>query len=203
MKAVEPIKDEYVLEDILRYFKYKNANTNYQQFLIDRNYIMLLLGFNCGLRISDIINVRVGDIEYDHFRIREKKTKKWQQIYVNDYVAEEIQSYINRHELRRSDYLFMSRQANRITGKRKPISTTRAYQIIKTEIEPLFDCDNLGTHTLRKTFGYLYYQRTHDIAMLMSLFNHSKESITLAYIGITQDVKNDVRKNFSAIRSKI
>lgn len=202
MKAVEPIKDEYVLEDILKYFKYKNAKTNNQQFIIDRNYIMLLLGFNCGLRISDIVALRIGDIEYDHFKIKEKKTGKWNQIYVNDDVADEISSYINRHDLKKSDYLFMSRQKNK-KGKKKHITTTRAYQIIKNDIEPLFDCDNLGTHSLRKTFGYLYYQRTHDIAMLMSLFNHDKQETTLAYIGITQDVKNETRKNFKAVRCKI
>lgn len=202
MKSVEPIRDEYVLQDILKYFKYKEAKTDYQQFIIDRNYILLLLGFNCGLRISDIINLRVGDIQFNHFKIREKKTKKWQEIYFNDNVANELESYIVRHFLKRSDYIFTSRQSNK-KGKKKPITPTRAYQIIKNEIEPLFDCDNLGTHTLRKTFGYMYYQQTHDIAMLMSLFNHSSESITLAYIGVTQDVKNDMRRNFSVVSSKI
>lgn len=201
MKAVEPIRDAYVLQDILRYFKYKNAKTDHQQFIIDRNYILLLLGFNCGLRISDIINLRVGDIQYDHFRLREKKTKKWQEIYFNEDVATEVESYVTRHGLKKSSYLFTSRQSSK--GKKKPISTTRAYQIIKNEIEPLFDCDHLGTHTLRKTFGYMYYQETHDIAMLMSLFNHSSESITLAYIGVTQDVKNDARRNFNVVGSKI
>lgn len=203
MKAVEPIRDEYVLEDILKYFKYKDAKTDSQQFINDRNYILLLLGFNCGLRISDIIGLRVGDIHYDHFKIREKKTKKWQEIYFNDNTADEIEEYISRHNLKRSDYLFASRQKNTSSGKRKHITTTRVYQIIKNEIELLFDCDNLGTHTLRKTFGYRYYQKTHDIAMLMALFNHSSESITLAYIGVTQDVKNDIRKNFSVVGIRI
>lgn len=203
MNVVDPIKDEYVLEDILRYFKYKNAKTDYQQFLVDRNYILLLLGFNSGLRISDIIKLRVGDIDYDHFKIREKKTKKWQEIYINENTADELAAFITRYELKRSDYLFTSRQIDKNTKKKKPISTTRVYQIIKNEIEPLFDVDTVGTHTLRKTFGYMYYQKTHDIAMLMALFNHSSEEITLAYIGVTQDAKNDVRRNFNVLRSRI
>lgn len=203
MNVVNPIKDEYVLEDILRYFKYKNAKTDYQQFLIDRNYILLLLGFNSGLRISDIIKLRVGDIDYDHFRIREKKTKKWQEIYINENTADELAAFITRYELKRSEYLFTSRQTDKNTKKKKPITTTRAYQIIKNEIEPLFDVETVGTHTLRKTFGYMYYQKTHDIAMLMALFNHSSEEITLAYIGVTQDAKNDVRRNFNVLRSRI
>ena len=54
---------------------------------------------------------------------------------------------------------------------------------------------NLGTHTLRKTFGYHYYQGTHDIAGLMKLFNHAKEETTLIYIGIASDeTKQTFRK---------
>ncbi|MBR9930126.1 tyrosine-type recombinase/integrase [Enterococcus sp. 079] len=47
--------------------------------------------------------------------------------------------------------------------------------------------DDIGTHTLRKTFGYHYYKKTRDIATLMFIFNHSSQAITKRYIGITED----------------
>jgi integrase len=47
--------------------------------------------------------------------------------------------------------------------------------------------NDIGTHTMRKTFGYHYYKATIDIAMLQDIFNHSAPSITKRYIGITQD----------------
>ena len=105
--------------------------------------------------------------------------------------------------MKKSDYLFTSRTKDKKTGKKKPITTKRAYQIIKHEIEPLFDVERIGTHTLRKTFGYMYYKQTHDIAMLQQLFNHSSEKITLAYIGITDDAKNDARRSFSILNKRI
>ncbi|BDP82253.1 hypothetical protein EfmAA290_29290 (plasmid) [Enterococcus faecium] len=46
--------------------------------------------------------------------------------------------------------------------------------------------DDIGTHTLRKTFGYHYYKKTRDIATLMFIFNHSSQAITKRYIGITE-----------------
>jgi integrase len=46
----------------------------------------------------------------------------------------------------------------------------------------------IGTHTLRKTFGYHFYQRTKDVAMLQQIFGHSASSITLRYIGINDDM---------------
>ncbi|MBD2870063.1 tyrosine-type recombinase/integrase [Paenibacillus sp. IB182493] len=45
----------------------------------------------------------------------------------------------------------------------------------------------IGTHTLRKTFGYHAFQQSVDITIIQRLLNHSSPRITLAYIGITQD----------------
>lgn len=56
--------------------------------------------------------------------------------------------------------------------------------------------DNIGTHTLRKTFGYFHYKRYKDVALLQQLFNHASPSITLRYIGITQDEIDDTLADF-------
>ena len=56
--------------------------------------------------------------------------------------------------------------------------------------------DSVGTHTLRKTFGYHHYQTFHDVAILQYLLNHSSPSITLRYIGITQDNVESTLQNF-------
>jgi len=55
----------------------------------------------------------------------------------------------------------------------------------------------IGTHTMRKTFGYHFYQQTKDVAMLQQIFGHSAPSITLRYIGINDDLIDNVLKNFS------
>ena len=56
--------------------------------------------------------------------------------------------------------------------------------------------DDIGCHTLRKTYGKFYYLKTHDIATLMYLFNHSSEKITKRYIGITDDDAKSSLKGF-------
>ncbi len=55
----------------------------------------------------------------------------------------------------------------------------------------------IGTHTLRKTFGYHFYKKTKDIALLQELFNHSAPSVTLKYIGINQDIMDNALEDFS------
>lgn len=54
----------------------------------------------------------------------------------------------------------------------------------------------VGTHTLRKTFGYWHYKQYKDVAILQDIFNHSAPSITLRYIGINDDVKDNTIENF-------
>ncbi|MGL5480083.1 MAG: site-specific integrase, partial [Clostridium sp.] len=51
-------------------------------------------------------------------------------------------------------------------------------------------------HTMRKTFGYFHYNQFKDIAILQDIFNHSAPSITLRYIGITDDMKDKTIENF-------
>ena len=54
---------------------------------------------------------------------------------------------------------------------------------------------NIGTHSMRKSFGYHHYNQFKDVAMLQMIFNHSSPQITLRYIGINQDeIDNSYRQ---------
>jgi len=64
-------------------------------------------------------------------------------------------------------------------------------KILKDEADAL-GIENFGTHTMRKTFGYFIYQQTKNIGLLMDIFNHSSQKITLKYIGINQDQQDDI-----------
>ncbi|WP_436242946.1 tyrosine-type recombinase/integrase [Paenibacillus sp. LjRoot56] len=55
----------------------------------------------------------------------------------------------------------------------------------------------MGTHTLRKTFGYFAYKAGTDIVLLQQIFNHSSPSVTLRYIGILQDDMDNVIINLN------
>jgi hypothetical protein len=57
--------------------------------------------------------------------------------------------------------------------------------------------ERIACNSTRKTFGYHHYKKYKDIALLQKLYNHSKPSITLDYIGITQDMIDDSIEKFS------
>ncbi|BDC55819.1 hypothetical protein TM2_24880 [Bacillus altitudinis] len=56
--------------------------------------------------------------------------------------------------------------------------------------------DSIGTHTLRKIFGYWHYKKFKDVALLQEIFNHSSPDVTLRYIGITQETMDKTMDDF-------
>lgn len=179
MNYVEPIRDPALVKQICIYLKKNNP----------RNFIMFYIGIYSGLRISDIIKLRVIDVlNKNNINLRERKTGK-QKIYaINPALKKELKAYCEGKHL--NEYLIKSRE-----GGNKPISRERAYQIIR-EIGELFGIPNLGTHSLRKTFGYHHYMQYKDVVMLQKIFNHASPAITLKYIGIEQETIDKSIKNF-------
>lgn len=170
MNLVEPIRNKKKLKDILLYLKRTNQ----------RNFIVFFLGVHTGLRISDILRLRIRDVKNrTHITIVEKKTKKTKKFLINKELQAELKNYCKDKE--HYEYLIKSREG----GENEPLTRERAYQILR-EVGNLFDI-HISCHSLRKTFGYWHYTKNKDIVKLMEIFNHSDQRVTLRYIGILQD----------------
>lgn len=178
MNFVQPIRDMETIVKILEYLKSTN----------DRNYILFALGIYSGLRISDILKLKVKDLKGSHISIREKKTKKQKRILIPPFLKRELKQYLNGKP--DDEYVIKSRQ-----GGNEPIKRVMAYNILK-QIARDFGLSEIGTHTLRKTFGYHFYNQTKNVAMLQDIFNHSDPKVTLRYIGVNQDSIDKVMSKF-------
>lgn len=185
MNIVQPIRDKKVLEEFKKLLRIRDY----------KYYIMTVIGLNTGLRISDILKLKVIDVLDTHIIIREQKTGKYKRFLINDKLRNELDRYIKQANLTKDNYLIPSNKRDK-NGNEKSISRVQAYNILKSVGDQL-GINNIGTHTLRKTFGYFYYQQYKDIATLQQIFNHSSPSITLKYIGITDDIIDSTISNFS------
>lgn len=185
MKTVEPIRNIKKLEEFKTALKNKN----------EKYFIMALIGLNLGLRIGDILKIKVSKIyNQDYLELIEEKTGKLRRNKLSYYIKQTINSYVERAGLKPDDYLIYSNKRNK-DGSPKAISRTQAYLVIK-EAANKVEIDNVGTHTLRKSFGYHHYQQNRDVALLQEILNHSAPSITLRYIGINQDLIDDSLSKF-------
>lgn len=181
MNYVEPIRDIDIVKDVGKYLKSRNV----------KYYIMYLIGIYSGLRISDILKLKVKDVRNKNsISLREKKTGKQKIFAINPYLKRELETYINELDLDMDDYLIRSSSRSN-----KPITRDCAYKIMNYAAD-YFGLFNIGTHTMRKTFGYHFYMQTKDIVTLQKIFNHSDPSITLNYIGIEQSKINEKVNKF-------
>ena len=181
MAAANPIRDKQLIYDIAGYLKQKS----------ERDYILFMLGIYSGLRISDILKLKVSDVRgRDHFIVTEQKTGNIRKIVINPELQQEIANYIQEKE--DEDYLMRSRE-----NYNRPISRQRVNQILngvgdKYKVR-------LSAHSLRKTFGYHFYVQYGErnaLPVLMKIYGHSRETHTLLYIGVEQEYMDRTLRNF-------
>ena len=120
--------------------------------------------------------------------ITEKKTSKIRRIYFSPAIHDFLQDYVQ--DMADGDYLFPLQM-----GENKPLTRGHAYNIIAEAAEAV-GLQNIGAHSLRKSFGYHHYQKFKDVAVLQEIFNHSAPSVTLRYIGINDDVIKKTMHDF-------
>ena len=181
MATVQPIKDMKVLEK----FKSEAMKSSY------RNFMLVVFQLNTGLRIGDIVGLTVNDVKGTHISIQEEKTNKFKRFPIS-HIRKELDAYIKSMD--DNDYLFPSRQKN-ANNIKSHITTTQAYRALVKIAESL-GIKDFATHSLRKTFGYFYYQKTGDLVKLMDIFNHSSLKITKIYIGLNQEEIDESLKDF-------
>jgi integrase len=160
----------------------------------DRNYMLIDLGINTALRISDLHLLKVSEqLVKGYVDVREQKTNRSKPFELNPRIAKELDAYIKRNNLIMGEFLFQSRE-----GYNMPISTHQALNIVKETADAIGIVKKVGTHSLRKTFGKLYYEKTKDLVGLHRMIHSGKgdPTVTLIYICVLDDEVNQHRKGF-------
>jgi integrase len=152
-----------------------------------RDFLLFVLGINNGLRASDLLKIKVGDVRYlkpgQVLKIREQKTKRSNLLVINKSVHKALQTYLEKLRPDDDDFLFKSRK-----GKNNPLSVMSANNLIKSWTDIINLKGNYGTHSLRKTWGY--HQRvTHGVGIevISERLGHTSIKTTMRYLGINED----------------
>ena len=169
--TVEPIRKIKDIKRIKRKLKDK-----------PRDLLLFTLGINNGLRIGDLLKLKVEDVKDlqpgQGFTIKEQKTNKSNIVMINKEVRRAFAVYLDELKPNDEDYLFKSR-----IGQNQPLNRSYVNSLVKKWTAELKG--NYGTHSLRKTFGYI--QRKvfgTSFEVICKRFNHSNPSITMRYLGI-------------------
>ena len=178
MTTVEPIRNKKDIQKVEKILQKQSR----------RDLLLFVIGTNCGLRISDILRLNVSDVRNKtHIQITEKKTSKFKKFPINTKLKPMLDEFIEGRK--NEEPLFLSYRKHRL-------DRISAYCIIKQACKKAGIQERIGTHSMRKTFGYHHYQQFKDVVILQKIFNHSSPQITLRYIGIEQDEIDTSYNNF-------
>lgn len=186
MSTTQPIRNLKQLETFKRYYEITEPHP--------RNCLLIHLGINTALRISDLLHLTWSDVyDFDtkalhsHLNVMEQKTGKKNSIALNNNARLALNTFFQITEYNHpSDFLFQGKNRN------QPLSRYQAYRIIKKAATHAHLQENISCHSLRKTFGYHAWKSGAQPVLLMNIYNHSSFQITKHYLGIDQDDKDQI-----------
>lgn len=149
----------------------------------------LILEANLGIRVSDIINLKLNDIVKDGERFRlditEEKTEKKRTFTVPTELYNYIKQYCIDNEIKSNERIFNI--------------TERTIQKQLKIVCDYLGYDGISTHSFRKFFATnIYLNNNYNIVLVQELLQHSSPSITQRYIGIgSKELEEAIQSNLN------
>lgn len=154
-----------------------------------RNKAMIELMYASGLRVSELVNLLVHDVNFENCTVRIfGKGSKERIVPIGDYAIEAINNYLLKARFwlskdKKSDYLFLNNHGDKMTRQAffKILQKMAREKNIKTEFSP---------HTLRHSFATHLLQNGADLRSIQELLGHSSISTTQIYTTVTDEYVN-------------
>lgn len=150
----------------------------------ERDYCILTLFLNCGLRISELIGLNIKDIQGDQLRVLGKGNKE-RIVFLNDACQQAISNWLDIRSTRGSadpNALFISSQS------RKRISKSAVEKLVKKHLTVAgLDSSQYSPHKLRHTAATLMLQNGVDVRTLQEVLGHDNLNTTQIYTHVDND----------------
>lgn len=202
-RAADPIRTKEEFQAIADYLL-THGNVRNRQ----RNYTLYIFGVTTGLRVSDILKVKIGDvydirsnIVLDHVHLIAKKNRKTTNDIITPMAAKAISDLVDEIRLKQHGALaaewplFQTQMWVRAGGVTKPLTGSQVYRFLTQAAEACGVKGHIATHTMRKTYGYAANVAmanagvSTNMAMetLQAKLGHRDQTSTMHYLGIQQD----------------
>lgn len=170
-----------------------------------RNYCLFVLGINTAFRASELLSIRVGQVAHllpgDILEIKQQKTKQYRSVTFNQAAYDAVQMWLKAREteaLKKKDLSLKDDDAFFFTGLRgsQALKVSTLNNLVKDWCRLANLKGNYGSHTLRKTWGFM--QRTKQntpLPLLMQALGHATQRQTMAYLCIQEKEIENVYKS--------
>ncbi|MDR2664957.1 MAG: tyrosine-type recombinase/integrase [Oscillospiraceae bacterium] len=156
----------------------------------DRDYCIITLFLNCGLRISEVVGLNLTDISADALRVNGKGAKQ-RVVYLNDACADALNAYLSS----RKAIAAIDRQALFLSSRRTRISRSTVHSLVKKHLlEAGLERSKYSSHKLRHTAATLMLRNGVDVRTLQELLGHEHLNTTQIYTHVESDSLRDAAK---------
>ncbi|EGO8426297.1 integrase, partial [Enterococcus faecalis] len=174
-KVIYPLND-YEIKQMLTV-----AKKHPYKHIAQRNVVILMLMIECGLRISEVCEIRDEDIMNNQIIIRKSKNNKDRAVAVSPILKKEIIKY---HRIKKRKYGLLEGNTFIVSNLGKKLNEKSIWQImqeIKKQID-IRDCVRFSGHTLRHTYASMQLRNGLDIYTLSLNMGHSSIEMTQRYV---------------------
>ena len=165
----------------------------------ERNFAIITLFLNCGMRLSELVGINISDIKFDDYKLTViGKGNKERTIYLNNACVSALKQYLNVRPTNAKKDLKNSDKALFLSGYRQRISKRTVEDVVSKELQKAgLDTTKYSTHKLRHTAATLMYKYGQvDIRALQELLGHQSISTTEIYTHVdNEQVRNAVEAN--------
>ena len=158
-----------------------------------RDYCILTLFLNCGLRISELVGLNKTDVRGDQLRVLGKGNKE-RMLYLNDACQQALENWMTERDsltLVDQNALFVTLQ------NRRRISTAAVHKLVKNPLAAAgLDSTQYSSHKLRHTAATLMLQNGVDVRTLQEVLGHDHLNTTQIYTHVdNEDLRTAAKAN--------
>ncbi|MBR2667225.1 MAG: tyrosine recombinase XerC [Oscillospiraceae bacterium] len=148
-----------------------------------RDYCILTLFLNCGLRISELVGLNMNDVQKDRLHVLGKGGKE-RIVFLNDACTAALDDYIAE----RSAMTLIDENALFVTRRRTRITVSAVHKLVKKHLLAAgLDAEHLSSHKLRHTAATLMLQNGVDVRTLQEVLGHENLNTTQIYTHVDND----------------
>ena len=146
--------------------------------------LLIEMFYSTGCRVSEMINVKISDIDFTNKTIRIMgKGSKERIVYFGDYASKYLDNYLSK--VKCDKYLFTNKKGEKLT-------TNEVEQIVKDIMKHISIKTHVTPHTLRHTFATHLLNNGADIKTVQELLGHANLSTTGIYTHVSSDRLKDI-----------
>jgi integrase/recombinase XerD len=152
-----------------------------------KSRLIVQLIYAAGLRVSEVVALRVHDLEFEqeHGWVRDGKGGKDRMFIIPSHLAKDIQKYLRKRDVQ-SEYLFPGRNGTQMT-------TRNVQKIVKNAVERAALTKKLSPHKLRHSFATHLLEAGNDVRVIQELLGHANLQTTQIYTHVTKSTLKGVK----------